>query len=121
MGLAEVIDDDVECGEEGVHVEHESVPFPTGWGGKLTLRRGHLPLKSSPPISHQAFKRYEAARVVATPDGSEPPYYRIFEGYFEDIEQLQSGMATPEGEAPPNDVPNFATGGVTIFISEIDT
>src|SRR5918997_6415490 len=55
-GLAEVIDDDVECGEEGVHVKHESVPFPTGWGGKLTLRRGHLPLKSSPPNSHQAFK-----------------------------------------------------------------
>ena len=23
VGLAEVIDDDVECGEEGVHVEHE--------------------------------------------------------------------------------------------------
>src|SRR5215207_9209622 len=57
VGLAKVIDDDVECGEEGVHVEHESVPFPTaGLGGKLTLRRGHLPLKSSAPNSHQAFK-----------------------------------------------------------------
>ncbi len=29
------------------------------------------------------FQRYEAARIVATPDGSEPPYYRIFEIYFE--------------------------------------
>jgi enamine deaminase RidA (YjgF/YER057c/UK114 family) len=56
VGLAEVIDDDVECGEEGVHIEHGSVPFPTGLGGKPTLRRGHLPLKSSPPNSHQAFK-----------------------------------------------------------------
>src|SRR5215212_1471858 len=55
--LAEVIDDDVECGEEGVHVEHKgSVPFPKGSGGKPTLRRGRLPLKSSPPNSHQAFK-----------------------------------------------------------------
>ncbi len=48
--------------------------------------------------------RYEAARVVATPDGSEEggglPYYRIFEGYFEDMESLQSGMSTPEGQAP---------------------
>ena len=87
---------------------------------KPTLVRGHLPLKSSKDNSHQAFKRYEAARIVATPDGSEPPYYRIFEGYFEDMEQLQSSMATPEGQAAPNDVPNFATGGVTIFISEID-
>ena len=68
--------------------------------------------------------RYEAARVVATPDGSEEgggfPYYRIFEGYFEDMKSLQAGMSTPEGQAPPADLPNFATGGATIFISEID-
>jgi hypothetical protein len=55
VGLAEVIDDDLECGEEGVHIEHGSVPFPSGLGGKPTLVRGHLPLKSSPPNSHQAF------------------------------------------------------------------
>jgi hypothetical protein len=59
VGLAEVVDDDVECGEEGVHIEHGSVPFPMGSGGKPTLRRGHLPLKSSPPNSHQAFNRPE--------------------------------------------------------------
>jgi uncharacterized protein (TIGR02118 family) len=70
----------------------------------------HMPLVDDMPN----LQRYEAARIVATPDGS------IFEGYFEDMEQVQSSMATPEGQAPPNDVPNFATGGVTIFISEID-
>jgi len=65
VGLAEVIDDDVECGEEGVHVKHEeSVPFPTGSGGKLTLRRGHLPLKSSPPNSHQAFKGWPTREMI---------------------------------------------------------
>lgn len=68
--------------------------------------------------------RYEAARIVATPDGSEeggrPLYHRIFEAYCEDMEQLQSGMSTPEGQAPPADLPNFATGRATIFISEID-
>jgi uncharacterized protein (TIGR02118 family) len=59
-------------------------------------------------------------KVVATPDGSDPPYYRIFEGYFEDMDQLHNGMSTPEGQAPPADIPNFATGGWTIFISEVD-
>src|SRR5215207_7824370 len=69
VGLAKVIDDDVECGEEGVHVEHESVPFPTaGLGGKLTLRRGHLPLKSSAPKSHQAFK-CQSARFSRSSSG----------------------------------------------------
>jgi hypothetical protein len=55
--LAEVVGDDVECGEEGVHVDHKSpVPFPSGLVGKPTLVRGHLPLKSSTGNSHQAFK-----------------------------------------------------------------
>ena len=48
VGVAEVVDHNVECGEEGVHIEHEeSVPFPSGSGGKPTLVCGHLPLKSS--------------------------------------------------------------------------
>ena len=62
-----------------------------------------------------------AARIIATPDGSEPPYYRIFEGYFEDMEQLQSSLSTPEGQAAPNDIPNVATGGAPVFISEVDS
>src|SRR5215216_3989177 len=28
MRLAEVVDHNVKCGEEGVHIDHESVPFP---------------------------------------------------------------------------------------------
>ena len=68
--------------------------------------------------------RYEAAKAVVTPDGSEegsaPPYYRTFEGYFEDMEQLQGGMSSPEGQAASADIPNFATGGATVFISEVD-
>ena len=67
------------------------------------------------------FQRYETARLVATLDGTELPYYRIFDIYFDDVERLQSSLSTPEGQTPPNDLPNFATGGVTIFISEVDS
>src|SRR5215216_5603532 len=46
MGVAEVVDHNVQCGEEGVHIEHKSsVPFPWGSGSKPTLGCGHLPLK----------------------------------------------------------------------------
>ncbi len=63
-GLAEVVDHNVECGEEGVHVEHEeSVPFPSGSVSKLTLARGHLPLKSHPDNSHQAFEDISIAAL----------------------------------------------------------
>jgi len=68
--------------------------------------------------------RYEAAEALATPDGSEdgsaPPYYRVFEGYFQDMERLQGGMSSSEGQTASADIPNLATGGATIFISEID-
>ena len=77
----------------------------------------HMPLVDKIPN----FQRYEAARIVATPDGTEPPYYRIFEIYFDDMERLQSSLSTPEGQAPPNDLPNFATGGAKLFISEVDS
>jgi uncharacterized protein (TIGR02118 family) len=65
-------------------------------------------------------QRFEAARAIATPDGSELPYQRIAELTFEDVEALQAGLASEEGQAAVNDIPNFATGGVTIFFAEID-
>jgi uncharacterized protein (TIGR02118 family) len=61
------------------------------------------------------------ARIIATPDSTEPPYYRIFEIYFDDTERLQSSLSTPEGQAPPNDIPNFATGGAKLLISEVNS
>jgi uncharacterized membrane protein YraQ (UPF0718 family) len=67
--VAEVVDHDVECGEEGVHIEHEeSVPFPRGSGSKSTLAKGHLPLKFSPDNSHQALEAL-AFRLPSAADG----------------------------------------------------
>ena len=76
----------------------------------------HLPLVDEVPD----LQRFEAGKVVGTPDGGEPPYYRIAELWFESMEQMQQSLSTPEGEAPPEDIPNFATGGATIFISEVE-
>jgi hypothetical protein len=57
LRVAKVVDHNVECGEEGVHIDHEeSVPFPSGSGSKPTLVCGHLPFKPSMDKSHQAFK-----------------------------------------------------------------
>ena len=76
----------------------------------------HVPLVRKIPN----LQRFEAAKVVATPDGSEPPYHRIGERYFEDVEQMQSGLSSDEGQAVSADFQNFATGGVTLLISEVD-
>jgi uncharacterized protein (TIGR02118 family) len=72
----------------------------------------HLPLVEKVP-NLQKFEtaRIIASKIVATPDGSEPTYYRISEYSFEDMDQLMSSLSTPEGRAPENDIPTFATGG----------
>jgi hypothetical protein len=57
VGLAEVVNHDIQCGEEGVHADHmESAPFPVGSANKPTLGRGHLPLNFRASNSHQASK-----------------------------------------------------------------
>ena len=65
-------------------------------------------------------RRFEAARAVATPDGSDLPYQRIAELTFDDGDALRAGLGSQEGQAAVNDIPNFATGGVTIFFAELD-
>jgi uncharacterized protein (TIGR02118 family) len=65
-------------------------------------------------------QRFEAAQGIATPDGGPLPYQRIAELTFEDMDALQAGLGSERGQAAVNDIPNFATGGVTIFFAEID-
>jgi len=76
----------------------------------------HVPLVHKVPD----LQRFEAAKVVGTPDGGEPPYYRIAELWFENMDRMQESLSTPEGKAAPDDIPNFATGGATVFISEVE-
>jgi uncharacterized protein (TIGR02118 family) len=81
----------------------------------------HLPLVEKVP-NLQKFESFKtiATKIVATPDGSEPNYYRISEYSFEDMDRLISSLSTSEGQAPQNDIPIFATGGATMLIQEVD-
>jgi len=49
------------------------------------------------------------------------PYYFVATLAFEDMAALQRGMGSPEGAAAVADVPNFATGGVSIVMYETRT
>lgn len=76
----------------------------------------HLPIAAKIPN----VQRFEAGKVLDTPDGGETPYHRVAEIWFEDMDQLQKSMGSEQGQAATNDIPNFATGGVTVFISEVE-
>ena len=76
----------------------------------------HIPLARK--IPHVV--RIETARSLATPGGDAPEYYRIAELWFDDVLSLDSAMKSPEGAAAAADIAEFATGGVTLFVSAID-
>ena len=76
----------------------------------------HMPLVARIPGALRA----EKAKVVGTPDGTPAPFHRVFEFWFESAERMQASLGSPEGLAAIADIPNYATGGVTILISEVD-
>ena len=58
-----------------------------------------------PPEDPEAFERYYAETHTALAMA---------------IPGLQAGLGSEQRQAAVNDIPNFATGGVTIFFAEID-
>jgi uncharacterized protein (TIGR02118 family) len=72
------------------------------------------------PLVHKipGLRRFDAGKVLGTPDGSPPPYHLIAELYFDDADALQDGSGSPEGRAAGDDLANFASGGATLMIVE---
>ena len=75
----------------------------------------HLPIAAQ----MKGVRRIELAKVVGTPDGGKPAFYRMAELYFDDEAHLKRVLSTPEGQRTVGDLGNFATGGVTVLVSEV--
>lgn len=74
----------------------------------------HAPLAQKIPN----VRRFEAGKVLGTPDGTPAPFYFIAELSFDGAEELQAALSTSEGQAAAADVANFATGGATMMIAD---
>lgn len=74
----------------------------------------HAPLAEAVP----GLRRFDAGKVLGSADGSPAPYYLIAELFFDDVDALQAGMGSPEGQAAAADVGTFASGGVTMMIAQ---
>jgi uncharacterized protein (TIGR02118 family) len=70
----------------------------------------HLPLASKIP----GVKASRYAFDVKPLGPGKAPYFCIFEAEFENEAALMSGLASKEGQAIAADVPNYASGGVTM-------
>ena len=68
----------------------------------------------------QGVRKIELAKVTGSPDGSKAAFYRMAELYFDDSKHMQSVMATDAMQKTVADLSNFATGGVTVLISDVE-
>jgi uncharacterized protein (TIGR02118 family) len=75
----------------------------------------HAPLVEKIPN----LRRFDAGKVLGTPDGGEAPYYYLAELWFDDAAAMEAAFASPEGRAAGADVEKFATGGATVMIAEV--
>jgi uncharacterized protein (TIGR02118 family) len=77
----------------------------------------HLPLVSSKQ-QEIGFTKAELTKFTSTLDGKKPTFYRQAELYFDNMDALKKGIATPGFKAVGDDLKNFATGGLTALIGE---
>jgi len=71
----------------------------------------HLPLV----VANQGeigFKRADLTKFESTLDGKKPTFYRQAELYFDSMDDLQKGVATPGFKKVADDLGNFASGGL---------
>src|SRR3954462_6788230 len=79
-------------------------------------RETHVPLV----VANQkeiGFTRADLTKFTSTADGKKSPYYRQAELYFNSMDDLKKGIATPGFKKVVDDLKNFATGGLTGMIA----
>lgn len=54
-------------------------------------------------------------------DGSDPAFYAVAHLIFDTEADLKSALASPEMRAAGKDVRNFASGGATMFVQNLDS
>lgn len=76
----------------------------------------HLPLAKK----MSGFSRLEISKGLPGPDGDKPaPFHRMAEFWFDSPAAMGACFESPEAKAASDDLKNFATGGVTLLVSEI--
>ncbi|OFX25184.1 MAG: hypothetical protein A2V77_05790 [Anaeromyxobacter sp. RBG_16_69_14] len=78
----------------------------------------HVPLVGT-GAKEIAFTRAELTRYVKNLDGSPAAFYRQAKLYFPNAEALKTGTGTAAFKAVGDDLPKFATGGLTALVGHL--
>jgi uncharacterized protein (TIGR02118 family) len=78
--------------------------------------------KTHIPIARKmrGWSRWTIEKVLIKPGDPPSPYYLVVGLYAAGMEEVQSILATPESRAAAADVANFATGGATNLLTEVE-
>ena len=76
----------------------------------------HIPLAKR----MKGLKKWTIGKVQGTPDGEPSDYYYIADLYADSRAELEAIFESPEGRAAVDDVPKFASGGVTFLYTEVE-
>jgi len=107
------------------------VKAKTAGGVKLTVLYGH---PKSPEDFEKYYaethmplvtvvkglRKYETSKVMPKKDGTAPAFYRMFEAWFDSPEHMAAVTSTPEWQKVGADLKNFASGGITSFVSRVE-
>ena len=56
----------------------------------------HVPLVQKIP----GLRRFDAGKILGTPDGSPPPFYFLAELWFDSAQDLEAAMGSPRARPP---------------------
>jgi uncharacterized protein (TIGR02118 family) len=75
----------------------------------------HAPLVQAMP----GVRAYEFGRALTNFDGSAPDAFWVMSLTFDDEAALHAAFASPAGQEAAADMPNFITGPIKSFVSEV--
>lgn len=89
-------------------------PYPTDVDEfENTYMNEHVPLALE---KIKGISKFVATRVVATPDGSQPAFYRIAELHFPTMDALQETAASPGMQEAAAHAVSISSGGAPYFL-----
>ena len=76
------------------------------------------------PLVHNNFgalgmRRFELRKILASADGSAPPYQLIVSLYFDDAKAFETALDDPRGRAVLDDIPNFYSESPDVLVGEV--
>jgi uncharacterized protein (TIGR02118 family) len=79
-------------------------------------REVHAPLAKQIP----GLKGFTSTKLTSLAPQESSPFSLIAQLYFEHMSALQAALQSPEGQATAGDLSNFATGGATLVVGEVE-